>query len=67
MIYKDYELMKRDEIYVFILVLLIGVGISCLLREVRGLPINLWNILIPNVVGLVSVWLYFRIKGNRKK
>lgn len=67
MIYKDYELMKRDEIYVFILVLLIGVGISCLLREVRGLPINLWNILIPNVVGLGSVWLYFRIKGNRKK
>jgi len=67
MIYKDYELMKRDEIYVFILVLLIGVGISCLLREVRGLPINLWSILIPNVVGLGSVWLYFRIKGNRKK
>ncbi|MBV3636193.1 MULTISPECIES: hypothetical protein [Bacteroides] len=59
--------MKRDKIYVFVLALLVGVGIGCLLREVRGLPVNLWNILIPNVVGLGSVWLYFRIKSKRKK
>lgn len=59
--------MKRDEIYVFVLVLLVGVGISCLLREFMGLPVNLWGVLVPNIVGLGSVWLYFRIKSNRKK
>lgn len=51
----------------YVLVLLVGVGISCLLRKLMGLPVNFWGVLVPNVVGLGSVWLYFRIKGNRKK
>lgn len=58
-----HERMKRIMIYV--LALLVTVGISYLLRVFMGLSTHLWSLLVPNVVGLGSVWLYFRIKGNK--
>lgn len=58
-----HERMKRIMIY--LLAFLVTVGISYLLRVFMGLSTNLWSLLVPNVVGLGSVWLYFRIKSNK--
>lgn len=58
------EMMKRNVIYIFILVFLIGVVVNYLYREIMGLATNLMGILIFNAVGLGSVWLYFTIKNK---
>lgn len=55
-------MMRRNVIYIFILVFLIGVVVNYLYREIMGLATNLMGILIFNAVGLGSVWLYFTIK-----
>lgn len=57
--------MKKNMIY--ILALLIGGVISYLLKEIMGLPTNLAVVLIPNIVGLGSAWLYFTVRKNKKK
>ena len=59
--------MKRNVIYIFILVFLIGVVVNYLYREIMGLATNLMGILIFNAVGLGSVWLYFTIKKQDNK
>ena len=41
--------MKRNVIYIFILVFLIGVVVNYLYREIMGLATNLMGILIFNV------------------
>ena len=43
------EMMKRNVIYIFILVFLIGVVVNYLYREIMGLATNLVGILIFNV------------------
>ena len=43
------EMMKRNVIYIFILVFLIGVVVTYLYREIMGLATNLMGILIFNV------------------
>ena len=43
------EMMKRNVIYIFILVFLIGVVVNYLYREIMGLATNLMGILIFNV------------------
>lgn len=57
-------MMKRNVIYIFILVFLIGVVVNYLYREIMVLATDLMGILISNAVGLGSVWLYFTIKNK---
>lgn len=58
-------MMKKYVIYT--LALLVGSCINCLIRKSVGLSTTFLDVLIPNVIGLGSVWLYFTIKKQDNK
>lgn len=55
--------MKKCVIYT--LALLVGSCINCLIRKSVGLSTTFLDVLILNIIGLGSVWLYFTIKKTR--
>lgn len=51
---------------VFILAFLVATLVSYIYKKIMHLPIDVFTVLMPSIIGLGSVWLYGLIRNRNK-